>query len=130
MSVRLPARLFVATSFLSLLLAGPILAHHSWGAYDLNKVVTLKGTVHRFNWSNPHISLEVNVKQASGTVQTWATGGPSPSRMSRGGWDRDTVKPGDPITVFGNPSKDGSPKMRLGKVLLASGQELIVYGNR
>jgi hypothetical protein len=130
MKVRLPAGLFVVTGFLSLLLAAPMPAHHSWGAYDLNKVITLKGTVLRFNWSNPHISLEVNVKQASGALQTWVAGGPSPSRMSRGGWDRDTVKLGDPITVVGNPSKDGSLKMRLGKVTLASGQELIVYGNR
>jgi hypothetical protein len=128
MKIRPLAALFLALGILSL--AGPILAHHSWGAYDLTKWTTLKGTVHRFNWSNPHISLEVNVKDARGSLQKWVTGGPSPSRMSRGGWDRDTVKPGDPLTVIGNPAKDGSPMMRLGKVILANGQELIVYGNR
>jgi hypothetical protein len=123
------ARLALSASVAVLLLAVPILAHHSWGAYDLNKTVTLKGTVHRLNWSNPHISLEVNV-QSAGSQQTWEAGGPSPSRMSRGGWDRQTVKPGDPVTIVGNPAKDGSPKMRLGKVMLANGHELIVYGDR
>jgi hypothetical protein len=128
MKVRRLAVLLIVLGALSL--SAPIFAHHSWGAYDLTKWITLNGTVHRFNWSNPHISIEVNVKDDRGNLQKWMTGGPSPSRMNRGGWDRDTVKPGDPITIIGNPAKDGSPMMRLGKVILANGQELIVYGNR
>jgi hypothetical protein len=113
-----------------LVLSGRSFAHHSWGAYDLTKWITLKGTVSQFNWSNPHISIEVEVRDERGGLQKWMAGGPSPSRMNRGGWDKDTVKPGVEITVTGNPARDGSPMMRLGKVTLSNGQELIVYGNR
>jgi hypothetical protein len=113
-----------------LALSGRSFAHHSWGAYDLTKWITLKGAVSRFNWSNPHISIELEVQDERGGLQKWVAGGPSPSRMNRGGWDKDTVKTGAQITVIGNPARDGSPMMRLGKVTLSNGQELIVYGNR
>ncbi|HEY4579753.1 MAG TPA: DUF6152 family protein [Candidatus Acidoferrales bacterium] len=128
MKIRPLAAFVLAMGILSV--SGRALAHHSWTSYDLTKLTTVHGTVSRFNWSNPHISIDIDVRDERGELRKWVAGGPSPSRMNRGGWDRNTVKPGDQITAIGNPAKDGSAMMRLGKAILANGQELVVYGNR
>ena len=64
-----------------------------------------------------------------GNVQMWRAGGPSPSRMSAAGWDKDTLKPGDTITAVGNRISDGTYVLRLSKVVLSNGKELRCYGN-
>ena len=70
------------------------------------------------------------MKDDKGNVQKWSGGGPSPSRMANTGWDKDTLKAGDQIVFTGNRNKDGSYQMRLKKVTLADGRELICYGQR
>jgi hypothetical protein len=113
------AALFVITA--------PALAHHARSGYDLSKSVTLKGTISRVEWSNPHALIYFDVTDSSGRVQNWhaITGGPS--RMSRYGWTGDTLKPGDPITITGNPTKEGTAEIWLDKIVLPGGREVVMH---
>ena len=90
--------------------AAPILAHHSFAAeYDSTKTITVKGTVNKLAWVNPHAYVYVDVKDASGKVTTWAFESLSPNALSRQGWNRNSLKQGEEVTVEGYMAKDGKP---------------------
>lgn len=116
-----------ALAVLGLLTAArPADAHHSWHL-DNSKVVTLTGTVTKFDFANPHVQLYLQVKGDSDSTDIWQAGGPSPNQLSRGGWSRDTVKPGDQVTVAGYRNKDGTKVLRFDTVTLPGGQVLSGY---
>ena len=77
-------------------------AHHSFAAqYDVNKPITVSGTIVKVDWTNPHIHFYVDVKDATGRVSQWTFEGYPPNMLIRQGWKRDvTMKPGDVVTVF------------------------------
>lgn len=108
-----------------LLSSSPVLAHHSAAEYDMTKIVSVKGTVTQFEWNNPHAYIFLDVKNDKGDIEKWSAELAALPMMSRAGWRRDTVKPGDQITVYGNLTKDGRFLMRLDKILLPNGQELL-----
>lgn len=105
--------------------SSPILAHHSPAEFDGTKTVSLKGTVTQFDWNNPHAYIFLEGKNDKGDVEKWAAELGTLGVLSRLNWRRDTVKPGDQITVYGNPARDGRLLMRLLKVVLPNGQELL-----
>ena len=113
-----------------LTVAGPLFAHHAWHGYDSRDLTTVKGTVMLFDWGNPHVWISFDVRNDKGEVEKWSAGGPSPNRMANTGWDKETLKPGDQITAIGNRNNDGSNQMRLAKVVLQDGRELLCYGKR
>jgi hypothetical protein len=85
---------------LMLSLAASLFGHHAvTGFYDPQKTVFLTGVVTRFDWSNPHAFIYIDVKDESGTVSNWALEGNGPGRLSRTGWKKDTLKAGDVITA-------------------------------
>jgi hypothetical protein len=88
--------------------AAPALAHHSFAMFDQTKSVSLKGTVKELEWSNPHAWLRVDVADAAGKPQHYAFEMGSVARSTYDGWTRETVKPGDIVTVLVAPLKDGS----------------------
>ena len=105
-----------------LLASAPLLAHHGEANYDTDKVVSVKGTVSGFEFINPHTLITLDVKNEKGEVEKWNCEARSPGMLVRvGGWDKNTLKPGDVITVFGYRAKNGSPVMRLQKLTLADG---------
>ena len=104
--------------------SGWAFAHHGAAGYDSNKLTTLKGTVTDYRFQNPHAQIFIDVKDSSGKVQNWVLEAVGIATLSRSGWTKSIMKPGDAITVTGNPAKNGSPSMRLTKVVLASGKEL------
>jgi hypothetical protein len=114
----------VAVGFL--VVSAPIYAHHGASAYDTKKSTTLKGTVTDFQFMNPHSELFFDVKDATGKVEKWTAEAVSMVTMSRLGWSKNMFKPGDQITVVGNRAKNGSPTMRLSKVVLANGKEFVI----
>jgi hypothetical protein len=122
MNAKLEGRL--ALTAVLLLVSGVAFAHHGAAGYDSNKQTTLKGTVTDFRFQNPHAQIFLDVKDASGKVQNWILEAVGIATLSRSGWTKSIMKPGDAITVTGNPAKNGSPSMRLTKVVLASGREL------
>jgi hypothetical protein len=107
-----------------LIISLPIFAHHGRDSYDPKRMVTVKGTVTRFDFTNPHVLLFFDVKDNNGKVANWVGETGSPNMMRRGGWNKNSLKAGDSITVSGNPTKNGFPGMRFLKIVLADGREL------
>src|SRR3984957_20381182 len=102
----------------------PLFAHHGYASYDTDRKVTLKGTVTRWIWSNPHCLLQLDVTDDSGHVAHWVAETENPTAMSRVGWTDKSLKVGDQITLTALPVKSGAPVGRILDVLLASGQKL------
>ena len=109
--------------------ASPISAHHAW-QLDRSRLATLKGTVTSFAFSNPHVQIYFEVKDDQGNIEKWVAGGASPNRLSRSGWTRDTLKPGDSITATGYRARDGSNLLRFDSVALADGLAIGGYRGR
>jgi hypothetical protein len=115
----------VAAGLLLLLVAPSTYAHHGINAwYDMTKSSTIKGTVTSFEWTNPHSYIHIDAKDEKGTIENWSVEMGNVGMLSRYGWRRDTLKPGDQITLIGKPARDGKPVMLLNKAVLANGQEL------
>ena len=109
-----------------ILLSAPAFAHHGTADYDMTKLVTLKGTVTDFQFMNPHVTIYFDVKDDQGNVEKWAAEAASATGMSRMGWNRNTLKPGDSFTAVGNRAKNGSKNLHLRKLVLPNGQEFHV----
>jgi hypothetical protein len=108
--------------------AGPVLAHHLW-PISRTQLVTVKGTVTAFVWSNPHPMIMLDVRTDDGRMEKWQVGGPALNRMEANGWTKTTVKAGDVITGVGYQFADGQKIVRLERVMLADGKEMRVYGS-
>jgi hypothetical protein len=112
--------LTIGFAFLSV----PTFAHHGEARYDTSRLITLKGTVTQFQFSNPHAELEFETRNANGKVEVWMAEATSPNMLSRVGWNRSTLKPGDMITAQGYPGKGGSRILLIDKITLPNGQSL------
>jgi len=102
----------------------PLAAHHGSSNYDMSKAVSVKGTVKQFNFVNPHSAIYLDAKDGQGNSEQWLVEADSPNNLARNGWTRESLKPGDQVTVVGNRLKDGSKVMRLQKVIFSDGREL------
>jgi len=103
----------------------PTFAHHGSAVYDTSKPVVLNNAVvTRFVWANPHSITLFDVKDDKGNVTHWSAEAGSPSALGLIGWTKNSVKPGDVITVYVFQSKTGNPVGRLNKIVLADGTSL------
>lgn len=95
--------------------AGPAMAHHGFaGRYDEENPFTVQGTVLEFQFTNPHSAIIFEVKDKSGNTQRWQAELAGANALRRAdGWTRDTLKPGDKITIIGPRNKNGSNDMNL-----------------
>ena len=99
---------FVVTAGL-LAVSVSVFAHHGVAGYDMTKTVTLHGTVTKFDWSNPHIVVHMDAKNANGEVQNWTIELAAPTHMSRIGWTKNVMKTGDEIIADVHPAQNGAP---------------------
>jgi uncharacterized protein DUF6152 len=113
---------------IALLVPAGALAHHSFAAeYDVKKPVTLKGTVTKVEWTNPHARFYIDVKDESGNVVNWNLELASPNVLVRQGWNRHSLNVGDQVTVEGAQAKDGSQMANARTVTLADGRKVFAF---
>jgi hypothetical protein len=101
------ARLFLGVAGLSVAAAGPVAAHHSFALFDADKHVMLEGTVKKFEWTNPHSWITLEVVGANKAAEQWLIELPAAGALAREGWNKNFVKEGERISVRINPLKDG-----------------------
>jgi len=115
-------RVSVAFIAAALLMTGTqVLAHHSFSSFNTETEKTITGTVNRFEWTNPHSWIWVDVNEG-GKVVTWGVEGMSPNYLSRRGWTKNTFKPGDKVSLTIRPMRDGSPGGMFMRGVLANGK--------
>jgi Family of unknown function (DUF6152) len=107
-----------------LMVSTPAFAHHGNSAYDMSKTVAQKATVTKFEYSNPHTQVYYDVTDDKGNVEHWVAETTNPAMLNRVGWSKETLKPGDQVTLFVNPNRVGAKVTFLQKVQLADGKEL------
>ena len=101
----------------------PSYAHHSTNLwFDMGKRQTLEGTVVALKWINPHAILQFEVKEPDGTARIYSAETHNTAVLARSGWKPNMFKPGDKITVTGQPSRKGLPQMGLMEVKTESGK--------
>jgi hypothetical protein len=105
-------------------------AHHGAGLFDPNTTVTVEGTVTQFHFVNPHVLVYIDVTGKDGKHVEWAGELTSPNRLAREGsadvkWHKEILKPGDKITMTGNPARNGAPAMDITKIVDSHGAALI-----
>jgi len=101
----------------------PIFAHHGAAEYDNTKTISLQGTVAALQYLNPHALILFTVKDDKGQATEWTAELQSPNLLSRRGWSRSTLKPGDQIIVTGHPVKNGAKAMSGQKIVFTDGRE-------
>src|SRR5271154_6954754 len=107
----------------------PVLAHHSGAAeFDSKKKIDLSGVVTKVEWTNPHAHFYIDVKDASGTVVNWNLELASPNVLIRNGWHRNSIKPGDTVSVTGAQAKDSSSYGSASVITFPDGHKLSFLG--
>jgi hypothetical protein len=119
-------RLVVLCVAIGLLVVAPVRAHHTGATLLSDKIVTIKGVVQSWLWSNPHCLLSVDVKGDNGEVVRWVLELQAPNTIFPDGYRKNSFKPGDEVTVALNPVANGGPYGRIAQVVLADGK---TFGN-
>jgi hypothetical protein len=105
----------------------PVAAHHSFAAeFDANGPVTLRGTVTRMEWINPHSWIHIDVKNPDGTVTEWMIEGGTPNTLYRRGFTKDALKTGTEIVVVGYKAKNGAHRANGRDLMLPDGRRLFL----
>ena len=113
-----------------LLAVTPVLTHHAFSAeFDVEKPLTLKGKLVKWEMINPHSWFHLDIEDANGTVVTWMIEGGSPNELIRNGVTKNTLAVGTELTVEGYHAKDGTPKGVGRNFLLADGERLFLGGS-
>ena len=102
----------------------PAVAHHSTAMYDLVHGTIVGGVVTRFDWQNPHTHIALDVTGENNEIEHWIVELESRSILTHVGWTKDTLKPGDRISVTGGRAKDGTFRIRANTVQLPDGRRL------
>ena len=92
----------------AMLTASSAMAHHSFAMFDQSKAVTVQGTVKDFRWTNPHVFIQLLVKNDAGGEDEWSIEMTSPEHLARVGWKPGAMKAGDKVTLVIHPMRDGS----------------------
>ena len=111
-----------------LAVSAPAIGHHAVAAeFDTHKPISFTGTVKKVEWSNPHIYTQVEVKNPDGTTVVYRVEGGAPNSLFRQGWRRDTIKPGDVVTVNGLRAKNDQ-SMNVGQATIITSDGHRVFG--
>jgi hypothetical protein len=115
---------FGVVALSAMVVGAPSIAHHSASMFDMQKRVEVKGTVKDFRWTNPHSWLVLTATDEANKGAEYNIEMNGPGYLVRNGWKRESMKPGDVVTVTINPLRDGTAGGNLVKVTTADGKEL------
>lgn len=104
-------------------IAGPALAHHSFAMFDHDHQLKISGTVSHFQWTNPHVYIDLDATDAQGASKHYTIECANPGILDRGGWKFNMIKVGDKITTVIAPLRTGEPGGLLKQVTLADGRK-------
>jgi len=124
-------RPFVLVAGVGLILAAaPVWAHHAFSAeFDINRPLKLQGTITKWQVTNPHSWIHMDVKGPDGSLVSWAIEGGSPNTLYRLGFTKESLVPGTEIVVDGFQAKDNSNKAVGRNVTLPGGKKLFLVGS-
>ena len=108
----------------------PATAHHSFEMFDSSRTINLTGTIKDFQWTNPHTWTWVDVPNDKGGIDTWGIEGMSPNYLARRGWTKNTLKPGDKVTITVFPLKDGLKGGTFLHAMLPDGREMVMFDTK
>jgi hypothetical protein len=117
-------QLHLLLSFCLLLWGSAAQAHHAFSMFDQSRTIELRGEIKEFQWTNPHVWVQLLVTGPDGSVVEWSIEGSSPNGLRRQGWRSESLLPGMQVTVLTNPLKNGDPGGSLVNVTLADGTVL------
>lgn len=102
-------------------------AHHGGAAFDQSRTVTVSGTVTELQFGNPHVILAFDVTNDQGATAHWSGWLTAPTKLTRAGWTKRTLKPGDTVSVTGQPHKEGVPVIQIRSLKGPDGQPLPTF---
>ena len=109
------------------MVSSPAFAHHGTAAFDVTKMVTVKGILTDFQFVNPHVQLYWESKNEKGEIEKWQGELTAPNKLIRAGWNKHTLNPGDQITATGNVAHDGQHVMWIRKLIGPTGEPLQLF---
>jgi hypothetical protein len=116
---------FLAASAALLLACVPVFAHHSFAAeFDVKQPVTLKGTVTKVEWTNPHVWIYLDVTNEQGAVDQWQCENGAPNALARMGWTRHSLNVGDQVTIEGFRAKNNDRTANARQIVLPDGRKV------
>jgi len=119
--MKVPAIIECAVLGAALMLASVAQAHHSNSAFYVTKIITIKGVVKEFRWSNPHVWVIVTVDDGKGNKVDWKAEGRPPGILSRAGWTPKSLAPGEMVTIDLSPAKDDTASGLIARVTKQDG---------
>jgi hypothetical protein len=124
-------RNLILKAAMAVAMCAPVWAHHSLAAeFDESKKVNLTGVFTSVDWRNPHAWLYLDVKDEAGKVVKWQCELGSPNQMSRSGWNKESVKPGEELIIAGIMAKDGSNTCSTRNIKFKDGRTVFSQGGR
>jgi hypothetical protein len=108
-------------------LAAIAFAHHSFTMFDNTRTVTVAGVIKDFQWTNPHTFTWIDVANEQGGIDTWGIEGMSPNYLGRRGWTKNTLKPGDRVSIIIFPLKDGQKGGTFLRCTLPDGKVMVMF---
>lgn len=109
--------------------AAPLMAHHSFAAhYDMQKPITIQGTLVNVRLTNPHSWFFLDVKESNGTVSRWSFEAGTPGGMIRNGYKATELPPGTVVTISGFPARDKQKVGMLQRLTTADGRSYGMFG--
>lgn len=123
--MKIPNLLLLAASAALFVASAPLFAHHSFAAeFDVKQPITLKGTVTKVEWTNPHVWIYIDVTDAQGNVAHWQCENGAPNALARMGWTRHSLNPGDQVTIEGFRAKNDDRTANARQVILPDGRKV------
>ena len=116
-----------ATAIALFIVSLPVLAHHGTAAFETGKMVTVKGTITDFQYLNPHAQVYFEAKNEKGEMEKWQGELTAPNKLNRAGWTKNTLKPGDSVTISGYGTKTGVHTIWIRELIGPTGEKLPLF---